>query len=104
MKYAIIDISGSQYRVEENQVVTVDNLGLEKDSTANTNKVLLLRTDKETKIGQPYLDSTSVDYQVLKNYRGQKLRVFKYKAKSRYQKTRGFRAQLTDIKITKINL
>ena len=96
-------ISGSQYKVEEGQQITVDNLNLKETDTAKTDKVLLAVNDNKVQLGSPYLNNASVEYQVLKNYQGRKLRVFKYKAKSRYQKTRGFRAQLTDIKILKIN-
>lgn len=103
MKHAVIAISGSQYQVQEGQTITVDNLGLKENDTSTTNKVLLTVEDKKVQIGHPYLDNATVAYQVLKNYLGKKLRVFKYKAKSRYSKTRGFRAQLTDIKITKIS-
>lgn len=102
MKYAIIAISGSQYKVEEGQEITVDSLNLKEADTATTDKVLLTADGDKVQVGFPYVKNSSVEYQVIKNYQGRKLRVFKYKAKSRYQKTRGFRAQLTDIKIIKI--
>jgi len=103
MKYAVIAISGSQYKVEEGQQVTVDSLNLKEADTTTTDKVLLAVDGDKVQVGFPYVENASVEYQVLKNYQGRKLRVFKYKAKSRYQKTRGFRAQLTDIKILKIS-
>lgn len=104
MKYAVIAISGSQYKIEENQTVTVDNLNLEEGKTGSTDQVLLTVDGDKVKVGTPTVKDTSVEYKVLKNYQGKKLRVFKYMSKSRYRKTTGFRAQLTDIQITKINL
>ena len=104
MKYAVIAISGSQYHVEEVQTINVDNHGLEDKKTASTDQVLLLVDDDKTKIGQPLVKNAIVKYQVIKNYKGKKLRIFKYKAKSRYRRTMGFRHQLTDIKITKISI
>lgn len=102
MKYAVIALSGHQYQVEENQVITVDKLGQEEKSVGSVPNVLLCVDDKDIKIGQPFLENVRVDFDVVKNYQGKKLRVFKYKAKSRYRRTQGFRPQLTDIKITKI--
>lgn len=104
MKYAIIAISGTQYKVEENKVITVDKLDLEEKKTGTVADVLLTVNDDQVSVGQPTVKGASVDYEVVKNYQGEKLRVFKYKSKSRYRKTQGFRAQLTDLKITKINL
>ncbi|MFA4826878.1 MAG: 50S ribosomal protein L21 [Candidatus Shapirobacteria bacterium] len=104
MKYAVIAISGTQYQVAENDVITVDNLNLKDGDEKTCDQVLLAVDDKKVAVGNPTIKDASVDYQIVKNYQGDKLRVYKYKAKSRYHKTIGFRAQLTDIKITKINL
>lgn len=103
MKYAVIAISGSQYKVEENQVITVDNLNLEEGKTNTTDQVLLEVNEDKVVVGMPTIKDASVEYKILKNYKGKKLKVFKYKSKSRYRKTQGFRAYLTDIQITKIN-
>ena len=54
-------------------------------------------------MGNPTVKGASVDFESVRDYQGEKLRVSTFKAKSRYRKTKGFRAQLTDIKITKIN-
>jgi len=104
MKYAVIAISGSQYQVQEGQTITVDNLGIEDKKTDSTDQVLLLVDGDKTQIGQPLVKNATITYQVVKNYKGKKLRIFKYKAKSRYRRTMGFRHQLTDIKITKISV
>lgn len=104
MKYAVIAISGTQIKVEENQIITVDNLDLGEKKTGSINDVLLIVNDDKISIGQPTIKGASVEYELIKNYQDKKLKVFKYKSKSRYRKTQGFRAQLTDLKITKINL
>ncbi|MDD3998756.1 MAG: 50S ribosomal protein L21 [Patescibacteria group bacterium] len=100
MKYAVIAISGSQYKVEENQVITVDKLD---PSVKSTSDVLLIIDEDKVKVGNPTVKGASVDFESVRDYQGEKLRVSTFKAKSRYRKTKGFRAQLTDIKITKIN-
>ncbi len=100
MKYAVIAISGSQYKVEENQIITVDKLD---PSIKSTTEVLLTVDDDKVKVGTPTIKGASVDFESVRDYQGEKLRVSTFKAKSRYRKTKGFRAQLTDIKILKIN-
>lgn len=102
MKYAVIAISGTQYQIEENQTITVDLLDLKEGEKSSTDQVLLTVDEDKVKVGTPTVKDASVEFKVIKHYQGKKLKVFKYKSKSRYRKTTGFRAQLTDIEITKI--
>ena len=104
MKYAIIAISGSQYKVEEDKTITVDRLQLEEGKSATTDQVLLTVDDGKIQVGNPFVKDAQVENKVDKHYLDKKLRVFKYKAKSRYRRTQGHRSQLTDLKITKITL
>jgi large subunit ribosomal protein L21 len=104
MKQAIIAISGSQFKVEENQKLSVNNLNLKEGEKVTLDQVLLVSDDKEVKVGTPVVKGASVEFTVIKNFKDEKVRVFKYKQKSRYRKTRGFRAQLTQIQINKISL
>lgn len=99
MKYAVIAISGTQYKVEENQTITVDKFD---PTIKSTDQVLLVVDDDKVKVGNPTVKGASVDFEIVRDFQGEKLRVSTFKAKSRYRKTRGFRAQLTDLKITKI--
>ena len=101
MKYAVIAISGTQYKVEENQTITVDKFD---PTIKSTDQVLLTVNDEKVTVGNPTVKGASVEFELVRDYQGEKLRVSIFKAKSRYRKTRGFRAQLADIKITKINL
>ena len=103
MKYAVIAISGTQHQVEENQKIVVDNLNLKEEEKSSTDQVLLTVNEDKVAVGTPTVKDSSVEFKVLKNFQGEKLKVFKYKSKSRYRKTTGFRAQLTEIEITKIN-
>jgi large subunit ribosomal protein L21 len=104
MKQAIIAISGSQFKVEENQKLSVNNLNLKEGEKVTLDQVLLVSDDKDVKVGTPIVKGASVEFTVLKNFKGEKVRVFKYLHKSRYRKTRGFRSQLTQIQITKISI
>ena len=103
MKYAVIAISGTQYQIEEDQKIIVDFLNLKEEEKSSTDQVLLTVNEDKVKVGTPTVKDASVEFKVIKNYQGDKLKVFKYKSKSRYRKTTGFRPQLTEIQITKIN-
>ena len=103
MKYAVIALPCSQFKVTENQKLSTNNLNLKEGNKSSTNQVLLVADDKNIKVGTPIVKGATVDFTVLKNYKGKKVRVFRYKAKSRYRKTKGFRPQLTEIQISKIN-
>ncbi len=103
MKYAVLSISGSQFLIEEGLILKLD-LQKAKEGEKITSKDVLLFTDGEdTQIGTPKLDNVEVQYEVLRNYKGKKLRVATYKAKSRYRRVIGFKPQLTDIKILSIS-
>ncbi|MBI2465125.1 50S ribosomal protein L21 [Candidatus Shapirobacteria bacterium] len=104
MKYAVIAVSGTQYLVKEDEVITVDNQNLEIDKSNKLETVLLTVDGDKVSVGTPTVKGSSVEYTVVNNYQGKKVDVFKFKSKSRYRKSMGFRPQLTDIKINKINL
>lgn len=104
MNYAVVAMSGSQYLVKPDQTITIDKIDQAEGKTGTIDQVLLLVEDKKVSVGKPFVKNAQVDYQIVKNYQGKKLRIFKYKAKSRYRKTMGFRPQLTDIKITAISI
>lgn len=104
MKYAVIAISGSQFKIKEDDVLTIDLQNVKEGDKLSTDQVLLTVDGDKVEVGTPTVKGAKVDYQVVKNYQGDKLDVFTYKAKSRYRRHLGYRAQLTDIKITKITL
>jgi large subunit ribosomal protein L21 len=103
MKYAVIAISGTQYQVSEGQVITVDNQSLETGKKNTLTDVLLTVNEDKVSVGTPFVKDASIEYEAVKDYKGEKIDVFKFKSKSRYRRSAGFRPQLTDIKITKIN-
>ncbi len=100
MKYAVVDIAGKQYKIEEGQELIVDRL--EADGKTVFDKVLLVVDGDKAEVGSPEVSGAKIEAEVLENLKGEKIRVLKYKAKSRYRKVRGFRASQTKIKITKI--
>jgi len=103
MKYAVIDISGHQLIVSEDDILSVDLVDANEKTKLSTDKVLLIATDGNVQIGNPYVKDGLVEYEIIGHKQGKKLHIFQYKAKSRYRRKTGFRPQLTDIKITSIS-
>ena len=97
LNYAILEISGKQYKVVPNLPIMVDFLGEEqKKVEAN---VLLSSEDGKIKVGNPYLkDKLILD--IVENVRGEKIRVSKFHAKANYRRTIGHKAKLTKVILT----
>lgn len=102
MNYAVIKIQGKQHQVTSGQTLIVDKLEAKKGEKITINEVLLLVNEKETQIGQPIIKDTKVTAEIIEQFKGDKIRVAKFKAKSRYRRVTGFRPLLTKIKIIKI--
>jgi large subunit ribosomal protein L21 len=90
---AIVKISGKQYRVAEGARVTVDRLGSKVGDELSFGDVLLLTDGARATVGTPTVDGAAVTARVVAATRGPKLIVYKYKAKKRYRRTQGARAE-----------
>ncbi|MDP3888861.1 MAG: 50S ribosomal protein L21 [bacterium] len=101
MKYAVVKIGGSQYKVQEGKGIIVDRLPQKEGEPFEITEVLLL-VDDQVKIGQPTLSDIQIKAKILGHEKGEKIRVAKFKAKSRYRKVTGFRASLTRVMIEQI--
>ena len=96
--YAVIETGGKQYRVQEGDVITIEKLKAEVGETVAFDKVLVLGEGKDVKVGTPYVDAV-VTGSVVENGKGQKVIIFKYKAKKDYRKKQGHRQPYTMVKI-----
>lgn len=99
--YAIIQTGGKQYRVQQGDVIYVEKLDVATDETINFD-VLLLGGEKQVAVGQPILSEAKVQGKVLGQGRGEKIVVFKYKAKKNYRRKQGHRQPYTKVEITSI--
>ncbi len=101
-KYAVVRIGGKQYKVSEGQEVLVDKL---KDVKKIEPEVLLFTDGEKVKVGKPVLKDVKIKIKVITELeKGEKIDVFKFKAKSRYKKHIGFRAQFTRLLVEKISI
>ena len=102
MQFAIIETGGKQYLVKTGQKIQVEKLEVEAGAAFKFDKVLFVGNEKDFQLGKPYIKDAVVEAKALKQGRDKKIRVFKYKAKSKYRRTIGHRQAYTELEITKI--
>ncbi|MDD5289101.1 MAG: 50S ribosomal protein L21 [Dehalococcoidales bacterium] len=100
--YAIIETGGKQYRVTQGQTVDVDNMNVIDGDAVELDKVLVIGSDKGTTFGAPTVEGAKVIATSKGTVRGDKIIVFKYKAKVRYRKKTGHHQLFTRLAIDKI--
>ena len=100
--YAVFILKGKQFTVSVGDVITSDRVEGKEGDTISISDVLLVSSDKETLIGQPTLEKKSVQLLIKSHLKGPKIRVAKFRAKSRYRKVRGHRQHQTQLEITAI--
>ena len=100
--YAVVRSGGKSYRVEEGGQITVDRRAGEAGETVTFDQVLLVADGDAIRAGTPLVSDAKVIAEVVGHGRGPKIRVFKYKNKTRSRKTRGHRQDETTLRITRI--
>ena len=101
---AIIVTGGKQYTVAEGDVLFIEKLNAEAEATVKFDQVLAVLDCENSKIGAPVVEGASVEAKVVKNGKGKKIVVFKYKPKKGEKKKMGHRQPYTKVEITKIAL
>ena len=99
---AIIETGGKQYLVKKGDKIQMEKLAGEAGSALNFDKVLFTSDGKEFQLGKPYIAGAKVEGKIVKQGRGKKIHVLKYKAKSKYRRKQGHRQSYTEVEITKI--
>jgi large subunit ribosomal protein L21 len=103
MSYAIIRTGGKQFRVSPGDVVRVPTLADKNEGDKiEFNEVLVSGDDDSVRIGAPTIAGARVTAIVLKNGRGPKIIVFKFKRRKHYKRTKGHRQGFTAVKIESI--
>ncbi len=105
MTYAIVQLNGKQYRVAQGEQITVDRVSEDqrKDDTVTLSEVLLVHTDAGVSVGAPFVSNATVTCKVVSDNKSDKLRIFKYKAKSRTRRTQGHRQHQTTLEVSAIS-
>ena len=102
MTFAVIQTGGKQYLVSKGDKIQVEKLEGEEGSKINFDQVLATISDKDYQLGKPTVSGAMVEATIVKQGRGKKIEVLKYKAKSKYRRKIGHRQAFTELEITKI--
>ena len=102
--YAIVEIAGQQFKVENEKKIFVHRLNNSAGDAVEFDKVLLVDNDGKVKIGTPSVKGAKVTARVIDHVRGEKVIVFKKKRRKGYQKRNGHRQDFTQIQIEAITL
>ena len=103
--YAIIRTGGKQYRVAEGETIYVESLSAPVGESVTLGEVLMVGGEgDQARVGAPLLSGARVAATVVDAGRGEKVRVFKYKKRKHYRRTRGHRQDYTALRIDRIQL
>lgn len=102
MNYAVIKLSGSQYKVSLGDKIEAKGFQSEKGKIITLDQVLLSCEDGKLKVGKPIIKDAKVEAEVIEQKLGEKIVVAKFKAKTGYRRRIGFRAKQTVLQIKSI--
>ena len=101
--YAVVEIQGSQFKVEKDQKLFVNRIDAKEGSKISFDNVLLLDDGKKVQVGKPNISGTSVEAKVVAHIKDDKVIVFKKKRRKGYKVKNGHRQYLTKLEILKID-
>lgn len=99
---AVIETGGKQYLVSPKEKLAIEKLTGNAGDSITFDKVLLTIDGDKVNLGRPYISGGKVSAKILEQGKGEKLTVFKYRAKSRYRRKTGHRQQQTMVEIESI--
>jgi large subunit ribosomal protein L21 len=102
--YAVIELKGSQIKVEKDETFVVNRMEAGKSKTLKVDKVLFGKKGNSYKIGDPYVKGAYVECEILGEKRGKKVIAFKYRDRKSSQSKIGHRQDLTELKVVDIHL
>ena len=100
--YAVVNSGGKQYKVQQGEVLKVEKISGDVGSSVTFDRVLMFSDGDNVSVGQPVLDSVSVDGHIVEQGKAKKIIVFKYKRRKRYRRKKGHRQQFTAVLIDSI--
>jgi len=101
--YAIVDISGKQFKVTQDQIIFAPKMEGEEGASLDFDKVLLIDNDGNVEVGAPTVSGAKVLAKILGHVKGDKVIVFKKKRRKGYKVKNGHRQQFTKIQIEGIS-
>jgi large subunit ribosomal protein L21 len=102
--FAVVKTGGKQYKVRVGETLDVEKLAVDAGAQVRLDQVLLAASDENVAYGRPMIDGAVVTARVVRQYKGPKLIIFRYKSKSRYRRRTGHRQQLTQLMVQTIDI
>jgi large subunit ribosomal protein L21 len=100
--YAIVEIAGQQFKVENKSKLFVHRLDTEEGKNIEFDKVLLVENNGKYKVGKPHVKDAKIKAKVVAHQKGEKVLVFKKKRRKGFQTLNGHRQQFTELQIEDI--
>ncbi len=100
--YAIVETGGKQYRVSPGETLRVEKLPGTRGDSLVFEKVLAVSDNGDLRVGNPYLEGTTVKGTIVRQGKARKVLVFKYRAKTNYRRRYGHRQQFTEVRIDSV--
>ena len=100
--YAVIATGGKQFKVQEQDIVTMERIEGEAGAKVSFTEVLAVGEGANLKMGSPLVEGAKVEGEIVEQLRGPKLIAFKMKRRKGYRRRKGHRQELTKVKITSI--
>ena len=101
--YAVIEAGGKQHRVIEGETLKLEKIEAATGETVEFDKVLLVGTGEDVKIGKPVVDGSKVTAEVVAHGRHKKVKIVKFNRRKHHRKETGHRQWFTEVKITGIS-
>ena len=102
--YAVIESGGKQHRVEEGEILQLEKLDAAAGDKVKFDRILLLGEGESVKIGKPYVEGGQVEAKVVKQGRGEKIKIVKFNRRKHFKKQQGHRQSFTEVEITAIKV
>lgn len=101
--YAIIESGGAQFKVTPGDILALPKIDKKEGGKVSFSKVLFFRDGEKVEVGRPYIKNVKVEGELIRNFRGKKVISFEYKRRKNYERKKGFRRELSEVKVTKIS-
>ena len=100
--YMIVNVNGVQIRMTKDEVLDVALFSGEPGKSVTFDQVLLVADGDKISVGQPYVKGAKATVEVVEHFRGPKLKIYKFKRRREYRRRRGYRSELTRVRVTGI--
>lgn len=102
-KYAIIETGGKQYQAIPGKTLEIEKIEGDAGQTVGFDKVLFKKTGEDKfEFGTPFIKNAQVKAQIVKQIKGPKIVVFKFKRRNKYRTKKGHRQQFTIVRFDSI--